>query len=134
MVDNGGKSMDKIKIKAVKSVAVTILCAIITTVGIILIEYKSYVGILFIGIGVGLFIKHLMVKKGKNTWSFKKSKLRRKGFLLNGTLKNVFGDTKPFPIKIDVIQETQSQYKIDMGYWNGGTYWVKKHRVKIIGE
>ena len=67
-------------------------------------------------------------------WSFKKSKPRRKGLLLNGVLRNAFGDTKLFPIDIDVLHETQSQYKIDMGYWNGGTYWVKKDRVKIIGE
>lgn len=66
-------------------------------------------------------------------WPFKKSKQRRKGLLLNGTLTNVFGDTKPFPIEVDVLHETQSQYKIDMGYWNGGTYWVKRRRVTVIG-
>lgn len=130
-----GKYMDKSKTKALKNVAVIILCAIITTIGIILVENKSYVtGILFIDIGVILFAKLMKVGKGKITWPFKKSKSRRKGLLLNGTLRNVFGNTKPFPIKVDIIQETQSEYEIDMGYWNGGTYWVKKDRVKIIGK
>lgn len=67
-------------------------------------------------------------------WFFKKSKPIRKGLLLSGILKNAYGDTKLFPVDIDVIHETQSQYKIDMGYWNGGTYWVKKNRVKIEND
>lgn len=124
--------MDKIMTKALKSVAVTILYAIITTAGIILVEYNFYAGILFIGLGVGLFIKQPMIGKGKKKQSFNKSITIRKGLLLNGTLTNAFGDTKLFPIEIDIIYETQSQYKIDMGYWNGGTYWVKRNRVKII--
>lgn len=67
-------------------------------------------------------------------WPFKETISGRKGLLLNGVLRNAFGDTKEFPIEIYVLYETQSQYKIDIGYWNGGTYWVKKNRVKIIGE
>mgnify|MGYP003395637865 CR=1 FL=1 len=51
--------MGKIKTKAIKSVTVTVLCAIITTVRIILREYKFYAGILFVGIGVGLFAKQM---------------------------------------------------------------------------
>ena len=71
----------------------------------------------------------------ENMWkSFKKSKPKRKGLLLNGILANAFGDQKLFPIEVDILHETQSQFKIDMGYWNGGTYWVKRNRIKIIDE
>lgn len=51
--------MVKINRYVIRNMAATFLCAVITSVGIVLVEVRFYVGLLFIGIGVVLFSKQM---------------------------------------------------------------------------
>ena len=64
-------------------------------------------------------------------WSFKPKK---KGILLTGRIRNAFGDVINAPLKVTILEEKYTKYKIRIigyWYWVSGT-WVDKNRVELI--